>query len=136
MLGRGLRRHSPAKLLARTERPPQDQRQRYQRAEQPERDVHLLQQGQHWRSEEIAEQRVHQDVQQRAEAHRREEDCERHVEDATRDSGDDAQARHESTKEHRARPMLLEPAFSAVETLRRESDVATVAIDQPAPGHA
>ena len=95
----------------------------------------LLQQAEHGLAEEIAEQRVHEDVQQRAEAHRREEDRERHLEHATRDGRNDAQARNESPKKDRSRAVVLQPLFGLVETLGCQPDEASVAVDQTTASH-
>jgi len=85
---------------------------------------------------EEPEQRVDEDVQQRADVIAGKKIGERNLEHAARDGRHDAQPGHESTEEHRPRAMLLEPAFRPVKSLWRQTDEGSVAVDQVAAGDA
>src|SRR5438132_10830701 len=86
------------------------------------------------RAEKVPTQCGEPDAEQRTQAHRWEEDPEWHFEHPARDGGHDAQSWHQSAQEHRARAVLLQPAFGRIEALWSKSDEATVAVDKATAG--
>ena len=88
--------------------------------------LHRMQDG---RAKEVTEQRVGEDVQERAERETWQEAPERNAEDATCNDCRHAQTRSQPACDDRGGAVTRQPAFSLIEASRRQVNVASVAVD-------
>src|SRR5437764_12965478 len=111
------------------DQPSQQEQQRATGANQPDRQVPRFEQPENRRPGKVAEHGVADDVDQAAQAHRRQEHAVRNAEDAAPDCGQNPQAGQQAAQYHGDRAVTLELSFSSLELLGANANEGSVAFD-------